>query len=38
MIQMIRVLSNDSFNDSNDIGNDNYHKLSQAMVIGAYDN
>ena len=30
---MIGVITNDSINDSNDIGNDNYDYVSQALVI-----
>ena len=34
---MIGVLSNDSINDFDDIGIDNYDNVSQEMVIEAYD-
>ena len=34
---MIGLIANDSINDSNDIGNDNYDYTTQEMVIEAYD-
>ena len=34
---MIGLIANDSINDSNDIGNDNYDYTSKEIFIEAYD-